>query len=752
MKKIPLLLGVSGWFTVLISMIGATAAQTTPEIDYLFPAGAQRGTKALVAMSGKYMPGPCGLSVRGQGLSADRSIVSDQFALTIAPDATLGPHEIRIFAAQGGSPPFPFLVGELPELIRTENEELLEPELPTTINARLDLPRALHRYKLQLEAGQQIVCASMARAFGSPVDANMRLLDANGQLVASSFTHHSADALLVFRAPHEGQYTLQVFDFQLAGGPQYIYRLTLTDGPWLDYAFPTGVAENTASTISLYGWNLPGENDRLMQYPIAGTKAGSFDVTLPGCVNRLSLRADDCPSLQESEPNNLQDQATELTTPITVHGRLAVDGDVDMFCFAAKKGDRLEIDVDSASLHFPLDGVATILDETGKKLLEVDDAKTSRDPSLQFTAPADGRFYVQLRDRSERGGEEFVYRMRMGALRPDVEARVELPSFALTSGQTANLPVKIERVDGFDGELEVTAIDLPAGVTVAPQQVPKGAAATVQLPLSAAENLAPVSGLIQVVVRLKDSGEPREWIASIVADAKAKTGSSKLWLAVSPEIPFTLKTTTTILEAPCMAAFPFPVAVQRNEGFHDSIRLVGVEPDRRGTVVPLEGSIAANSNQGAIPLVVQHGTTEGTTQRCRVMGVVDVVAADGKSYPVFHIAPGNMLMGCAPCYLALSVEPLIVRASPGETHLLRVQLMRRVEMGEIKLRLELPPGVTGVECDPVTVSESQAEGLLTLRIAADALFPPRTHFTIKAESTRAALPVLGQTSFRLETP
>jgi hypothetical protein len=736
---------------VLFAAQGAYA-QTTPRIETLFPAGAQRGTQTKVQLIGEFMPGVCQLNVAGDGLNVTGPLMNGRFTVTAGPDAPPGLREIRLSSVQGASAPFPFLIGELPELTHVEHGQPRELQLPVTVNGQLKSAGDLHEYLVTLSANEQLVCAVSAREFASPVDAVVRLLDADQKLVATSDSYRSADALLVYRAPTPGRYTLQLFDFQMAGGPQHIYRATVTTGPWLDYTFPAGVPQNTASSLTLYGWNLPSPNLTSLEHRVSAGTASSLDISLPGGANRLTIPVGDQPEQSEVEPNNTLERAQDMSLPKTVNGRLGAPGDVDVFAFIATKGDRLAIDLDSAELQFPTDLVLSIINEAGKSLLEADDNKTSRDPSARFTVPADGRYFVSIRDRSRDGGDDFVYRLRLGALRPDVTARANVHSLALHSGQTTNLAVIVDRIDALADELELTAEGLPDGVEVKPQAVPAKTPATIQLPFTVADKRAPISKLIRIIVRGTDKSKPLERAALIAESAQAKTGSSGLWVAVSPEIPFALKTTTVILDAPRMAAFPFPVTAERKEGFTGAIRLIGVEPDRRGTVAPLTGQIAADSDTGTIPLVIQHKVTEGTTHRCRVMGVADVLGTDGKTYPVFQVASGSMSIGCAPSLLTMKSEPAVVVWSPSTTASITVHVNRYVPMQPITLRLKLPSEAQGLLCEPIELTAEQNHGTLTLRFSDSVSLPPRTTVSIMAESSRDGLPIFGTTSFRLETP
>lgn len=698
------------------------------------------------------MPGACGLVVTGTAATTETPTVTDRFAITIAPDAPLKPVEVRIFAAQGGSPPFPFQVGDLPEIVHTQAEEVRDLKLPVTVNGRFHPAGELHQFAIELKAGQQIVCAAVTRAIRSPLDATMRLLDADGKVVAQSSAQRSADSLLVFKAVQPGRYILQVFDFQFTRSAQHIYRLTVTDGPWINHTYPAGVTENGERDVTLYGWNLPAGDGRSMPHRFAAGPAGTQELTLPQGGNRLVVIVGQNPEANEVEPNNTAEQAQALQLPLTVNGRLDKPGDTDTYAFQATKGGTYVIDLASSGLGFPADPALSIQDATGKPITELDDSPPSRDPGVRFAVPADGKYFLVVSEHSQQGGDEFIYRLRFALQRPDYKARVDVPAFALQSEKTANLPVRVDRIDGLDTELEVTAIDLPNGVTVKPQVVPKTPTSTIQLPLTAAAKLGSVSGLARIIVRSTDPKLPGQKEALIAENAQATSGSQALWVAVSPEIPFKVKTTTTILEAPRLTAFPFPVTIERKNGFTGAVRLVGVEPDKRGTVIPMDGSIPADGQSGSIPLIIQHGVTEGTTHRCRVMGVAEVLAADGKPCLVFDVAAGTMSMGCAPSQLTMLVEPAVATVKPGVPVQIRVQLMRRISMDNVTLKIEQPAGVPPLNAEPITVSADQSEGVITLNIAPDAVIPPRSTLTILAESSRNGLPIYGRASFRIEKP
>src|SRR6202171_6056136 len=61
-------------------------------------------------------------------------------------------------------------------------------------------------------------------------------------------------------------------------------------------------------------------------------------VTPRGASNILLFRVGDQPHIIEKEPNSTFEQAQEVSLPVTINGRLNVDGDFDFFRFHVKQG------------------------------------------------------------------------------------------------------------------------------------------------------------------------------------------------------------------------------------------------------------------------------------------------------------------------------------------------------------------------------------------------------------------------------
>jgi hypothetical protein len=139
-----------------------------------------------------------------------------------------------------------------------------------------------------------------------------------------------------------------------------------------------------------------------------------------------------------------------------------------------------------------------------------------KDSLLHFTAPADGEYIVSIRDVQGLGGENFAYRLTARHPSPDFRLSVSPRNPNVPTGGTIPVTVTALRMDGFDGPIEVSLADLPAGLhassgVVAPGQV----SATIELSADSNAKL--------------DAASPLKAIGT------ASTGSLKLTRVANPE-------------------------------------------------------------------------------------------------------------------------------------------------------------------------------------------------------------------------
>ena len=99
-----------------------------------------------------------------------------------------------------------------------------------------------------------------------------------------------------------------------------------------------------------------------------------------------------------------------------------------------------------------------------------------KDSVIHFTAPSDGDYQIRIKDVRGIGGENFAYRLAIREPRPDFRLSVNPRNPNVPMGGWIPVTVTAFRMDSFDGAVDVSIEDLPAGITanhgvIAPGQV-----------------------------------------------------------------------------------------------------------------------------------------------------------------------------------------------------------------------------------------------------------------------------------------
>ncbi len=192
-----------------------------PYITDIFPLGAPTGASTSVKLSGWNLP-------------------TD--VLTIdARDMTPGLHPLTVSRGEMTSNAVPFSLDTLPESVDTEPNDGTDSAalvtLPTIINGRVDRSGDWDVFRFEGRVGQELVVEVTARRLNSPVDSVLELFDATGNRLAFNDDHedkfddlrtHHADSLIRCILPRNDIYFVRLGDAQRHGGPEYAYRLRLS--------------------------------------------------------------------------------------------------------------------------------------------------------------------------------------------------------------------------------------------------------------------------------------------------------------------------------------------------------------------------------------------------------------------------------------------------------------------------------------------------------------------------------------------
>jgi hypothetical protein len=529
-----------------ILLVPPASPAAPPALSGLFPAGGARGQSVEVTASGKFGRWPVRAWVDEPGVVFEPAADEGKLTARIAPDAPPGVRLVRLYDHEGASEARPFVVGVLPEAVEQEpnvdaDEAHAVATLPITVNGRLGKRGDVDTFRISLQKGQTLMAALGGRQqLGSPMDGVLQLASPDGLVLEQADDSPGLDPRLIVTAPADGEYLVRLFAFPatpnstiaLAGGDDFLYRLTLTTSGFLDRVQPSAVEAGRAGFVEALGWNLPDGLSRLRVGPSARLdRVRAWHPQLAGVVDVPVVTH---PSLVEVEAGSAGEPQA-LTLPGSVSGRIEREGDEDRFQITLTKGRACRFEVHARSLGSPLDPVLSVIDGAGKRLVEQDDpgrrGNGGRDPRLSFDPPTDGPFDLVIRDLNDRGGPEFAYRLDLIQPTPDFALRLKEDRVSVAPGKSATIPVTIARSDGFDQPIALEVVGLPEGVTARPAtSEPQGdSSKSVTLTLDAAAGAPPFSGPVAIVGR---SGELEHVAEAVVSGLEATLDHA--WLAVPP--------------------------------------------------------------------------------------------------------------------------------------------------------------------------------------------------------------------------
>jgi len=513
--------------TLALSISSASAA--VPTLDHLFPVAVQVGTTNSVTAIGKFDPWPAKVWMDAPGVVFKPETNSGKFTVELAADAPVGPHLIRMFNEQGASAPRFLIVTRDPQLAEREpNDDFANPQsierFPASLNGRLEKPGDVDSFAVPLEAGQTLIASVEAFTLASPIDAAVRLVDAHGVQAAWNHDGRTLDPFLVWTAKSAGAYVLQVFGFaypaesavKFTGSDKCVYRLHISRGPYLRHTLPLGVQRGTNTALQIAGWNFGPELPHEVHFDGVNLPAESWQtlLLLPGFENALTLPVGNGPELMEVEPNDVAAAANHIDVPCAVTGYIEKIGDEDRFSFAANKGQKFLLEVQSAALGFPVDAWLKVEDLKARELAKNDDSD-GLDPKLEWTAPEDGTFFAAVGSVLHRGGSDDLYRFNIQRAEPAVKASVSETAFTVTAGSTNEVKVRIKRLHGFKQALTVSVKEgLPDGLQAAPQNVQEKSD-DVAIKLVASAEAKPFSGPIRIIVTELDSQKDHRAVADL---------------------------------------------------------------------------------------------------------------------------------------------------------------------------------------------------------------------------------------------
>lgn len=109
------------------------------------------------------------------------------------------------------------------------------------------------------------------------------------------------------------------------------------------------------------------------------------------------------------------------------------------------------------------------------------------DSRLDFVVPADGNYFVHLKDVRGMEGADFAYRLSIAEEAPDFRLSTEPENPNIPRGGTTSVRVSLDSIRGFEGPVDVEVKGLPRGVSASSAKILPGQMSTMVV-LAAAED------------------------------------------------------------------------------------------------------------------------------------------------------------------------------------------------------------------------------------------------------------------------
>ena len=444
-----------------------------------------------------------------------------RFRVRIPDDQRPGVHEYRIATRQSVSSVGHLLITDHPVTIEgasdNDNRQMAQPvQVPTAICGTIADFEDVDYYRIHGSAGQDLVCQIFAQRITRAIhtmairypkihlmDAMLTLFGPDGRIVAQNDNYIGGDAMLHVKLPESGDYVLEVRDTRYAGDPRYVYCVEVSHDPFAygsqPLAYGTGQTpslifsrpENISSgsgSIPAIATTPPSAAIRASQnhaIEIPETLLAAVPGQPPASYFWRGLTASGKPSnpvalLVSPHPQIVAPTGLTANTPHPISLPLGISGsftrpnETHAFRFSSRKGEYSLFEVHSQRRGLAVDSVLKVLDSEGQELASNDDSYFTKDAKLYFQSPADGDYTVTVRDLTGRSGDRFAYHLNAEPSGPDFEIHGEYYYGMLAPGGQAIWFVKLKRLNGFDGAVEIRATGLPRGVSLTPVTIPSG--------------------------------------------------------------------------------------------------------------------------------------------------------------------------------------------------------------------------------------------------------------------------------------
>jgi hypothetical protein len=497
-----------GLFAVCCLFATPVQAQTPyPMLMSLTPVAAQTGQASEHEVLSRYsMHGAYQVLVSGAGVAGEvvtpmempkdgkrPKLQKIKIRFKVAADAKPGVRDFRLATPQGVSTLGQMVIVRDPVVVEKGNnntkEQAQQITVPATVCGTIEKNEDVDNFKFRVEAGTALTFHVRSMRLQDRIhdlrphsDPILTVRNSSGTTLAQSDNYFAGDPFLSYTFQDAGEYLLEIRDVRFKGNRYWEYSIEISNRPFVSNVFPLGISPGQESRLEMVGFQLPDDPMTTLTIPVK-TQPGPQQVSLPmgdDVTNPVPVVISDLPVIVESESNNNSpSEAQPVSVPAGISGRIETKADIDCFSFEAKKGRKFSFEVIARRQGSALDSNLRILDAQGKQFTENDDLRLYKrnysDSWIEnWTAPADGTYIIEIRDLHLRGGDSFVYFLRVTHSFPYFELYLDTDKTQLTPGTGGVIFVNSVRKNGFSGEIDLQIDGLPEGVKASCSRIPVG--------------------------------------------------------------------------------------------------------------------------------------------------------------------------------------------------------------------------------------------------------------------------------------
>ena len=692
--------------------------------------------------------------------------------IKIDDDFPMGWHALRLVTPRGISDLRTIYVGDLPTSMEPREphgpSQPLDIEFPSVVTGRISVPGEIDAYSFDVEAGQQISIEIQAmRAGRAPVDAEIKLLDPQGEVIAEcdDTVLTKEDPFLTIATTETGKYTVLVSESRFDGSGRHWYLMHVGSFPRPVLCDPPGAPGGQELPLR---FRLPDGNwlEQVTAIPHAkDIRQGAWSLFVANehgtAPSPLFFRISDMDSMNELEPNDALATANDVQLPVAVHGTIASEKDRDFFKFAGKKGQVLRAQVVARKpIRSALDSLLNIRLASGRSLSTNDDAG-GPDSRIELTLPADDEYVVMIRGQLARlsADQLLLYRLELGPPRKGIRVTIPNPQQNVTktvtvpSGGRSAFLLQTNR-SNVAGPVNVAMSELPQGVTNSAIRLEPNVG-QIPIVLEAEPDAVANSSLVRIYGTVGDKAEYGADLALRQLLTRGRNNvelcgvsMDRLAVAVTAKSPFSIELVEPKVELAPSGQMKLKVKVDREEGFAAPIN-VSMVYNPPGVSSPRTVTIPGDKAEGIVTLTSNNNPARGNWPI-----VLQASANDNRNSLSRQIETCTQLykLEVADGYFDVTMPRVELEQGDQTEYSVRVSPKRSFE-GTAKAELiGLPRGVSAQAVELTNQSEA-----ITFQILAAADARPGTHSGLRCRLTvqkngEPILQTLGAAKIRIDRP